>query len=251
MSIHTSGLVPRRLFSSRCELVPSTSVSCRPRQGVGYSLKWQGQGIGCKPVGATHVVGLWRVRARGRGRSVESPLAGLGELPNSRSRRPASDFPFRGSSAESMGRKLRSIDGGGLSSLACRSLGPARSTREKVADVHCGIGSWRGDRRRRVLVLAILKARRRAIAALPGRLRANRSRALGRPRWSWETRRFAVPLAIIDACRMTSPQHSTRLSQGQAAGHVSRSLVAVVRALSSGRAPQDSWSSLSTIPRHR
>jgi hypothetical protein len=28
--------------------------------------------------------------------------------------------------------------------------------REKVADVHCGIGSWRGDRRRRVLVLAIL-----------------------------------------------------------------------------------------------
>jgi len=50
----------------------------------------------------------------------------------------------------------RSIDGGGLSSLACRSLGPARSTREKVADVHCGIGSWRGDPRRRVLVLAIL-----------------------------------------------------------------------------------------------
>ncbi len=35
----------------------------------------------------------------------------------------------------------RSIDGGGLSGLACRSPGPARSTREKVADVHWGIGS--------------------------------------------------------------------------------------------------------------
>jgi len=35
----------------------------------------------------------------------------------------------------------RSIDGGGLSGLACRSPGPARSIREKVADVHCGIGS--------------------------------------------------------------------------------------------------------------
>jgi hypothetical protein len=28
-----------------------------------------------------------------------------------------------------------------LSGLACRSPGPARSTRDKVADVHCGIGS--------------------------------------------------------------------------------------------------------------
>jgi len=28
-----------------------------------------------------------------------------------------------------------------LSGLACRSLGPARSTRENAADVHCGIGS--------------------------------------------------------------------------------------------------------------
>ena len=142
MSIHTSGLVPRRLFSARCELVPSTSVSCRPRQGVGYSLKWQGQGIGCKPVGATHVVGLWRVRARGRGRSIESPLAGLGELPNSRSRRPACDFPFRWSSAESMGRKLRSIDGGGLSSLACRSPGPARSTARR--SLMCTVASAPG-----------------------------------------------------------------------------------------------------------
>ena len=35
----------------------------------------------------------------------------------------------------------RSIDGGGPSGLACRSPGPARSTREKVADVRCGIGS--------------------------------------------------------------------------------------------------------------
>jgi len=34
-----------------------------------------------------------------------------------------------------------SIDGGGLSRLASRSPGPACSTREKVADVHCGIGS--------------------------------------------------------------------------------------------------------------
>ena len=31
----------------------------------------------------------------------------------------------------------RPIDGGRLSGLACRSLEPARSTREKVADVHC------------------------------------------------------------------------------------------------------------------
>ena len=41
-----------------------------------------------------------------------------------------------------------SIDGGGLSGLACRSPGPARSTCEKVADVHCGIGSWGGQRLR-------------------------------------------------------------------------------------------------------
>jgi hypothetical protein len=33
----------------------------------------------------------------------------------------------------------RPIDDGGLSGLACRSPGPARSTREKVADVLCGI----------------------------------------------------------------------------------------------------------------
>ena len=64
----------------------------------------------------------------------------------------------------------RPIDAGGLSGLACRSSGPARSTREKVADVHCGIGlrvrvgqitSWDGgheggDRRRRSFVLPIL-----------------------------------------------------------------------------------------------
>ena len=36
----------------------------------------------------------------------------------------------------------RSIDGGGLSGLACGSSGLARSTREKVADVHCGSGFW-------------------------------------------------------------------------------------------------------------
>jgi hypothetical protein len=36
----------------------------------------------------------------------------------------------------------RSIDGGSLSGLACRSPGPARSTRAEAADVHCGIGSW-------------------------------------------------------------------------------------------------------------
>src|SRR5260370_16595535 len=35
-----------------------------------------------------------------------------------------------------------SIDGGSLSGLACRSPGPARSTRAEAADVHCGIGSW-------------------------------------------------------------------------------------------------------------
>jgi hypothetical protein len=37
----------------------------------------------------------------------------------------------------------RSIDGGGLSGLASRSPGSARSTREKVADVHYGIGLLR------------------------------------------------------------------------------------------------------------
>jgi hypothetical protein len=35
----------------------------------------------------------------------------------------------------------RPIDGGGVTSLACRSPGPDRSTCEKVADVHCGVGS--------------------------------------------------------------------------------------------------------------
>ena len=34
----------------------------------------------------------------------------------------------------------RPIDGGGASGLACRSPGPARSTREEAAHVHCGIG---------------------------------------------------------------------------------------------------------------
>jgi len=40
-----------------------------------------------------------------------------------------------------IGPVRRPIDGGGLSGLACRSPGPARSTREEDADVHCGIGS--------------------------------------------------------------------------------------------------------------
>ena len=40
----------------------------------------------------------------------------------------------------------RSIDGGGLSGLACRSLAPVRSTREEAADVHCGSGFWGGQR---------------------------------------------------------------------------------------------------------
>jgi len=40
----------------------------------------------------------------------------------------------------------RPIDGGGLSGLACRSPGPARSTREDAADVHCGSGFWGGQR---------------------------------------------------------------------------------------------------------
>jgi hypothetical protein len=42
------------------------------------------------------------------------------------------------------GQVRRPIDGGGLSSLACRSPGPVRSTREAAADVHCGSGSWGG-----------------------------------------------------------------------------------------------------------
>src|SRR5215813_6291072 len=36
----------------------------------------------------------------------------------------------------------RPIDGGGLSGLACRSRGRARSAREEAADVRCGSGSW-------------------------------------------------------------------------------------------------------------
>jgi len=80
----------------------------------------------------------------------------------------------------------RSIDGGGLSGLACRSPGPARSTRKKVADVHCGIRllpafrvrvweimsrGWahkRGDRWRRMLVLPTLtlsRSRRTVLCA--------------------------------------------------------------------------------------
>src|SRR6266849_59814 len=43
-------------------------------------------------------------------------------------------------------RVRRPIDGGGLSGLACRSPGPARSTREEAADVHCGSGFWGGQR---------------------------------------------------------------------------------------------------------
>jgi len=35
----------------------------------------------------------------------------------------------------------RPIDGGGVSGLACCSPGPAPSTREETADVHCGGGS--------------------------------------------------------------------------------------------------------------
>ena len=41
-------------------------------------------------------------------------------------------------------RVRRPIDGGGVSGLACRSPGPARSTREEGAHVHCGIGYWGG-----------------------------------------------------------------------------------------------------------
>jgi hypothetical protein len=36
----------------------------------------------------------------------------------------------------------RPIDGDGVSRLACRSPGPAPSTREEAAHVHCGTGSW-------------------------------------------------------------------------------------------------------------
>jgi len=41
---------------------------------------------------------------------------------------------------------LRPIDGSDMSGLACGLLGPARSTREEAADVHCGIGSLGGQR---------------------------------------------------------------------------------------------------------
>jgi hypothetical protein len=53
--------------------------------------------------------------------------------------------PRGGIRADSAGVR-RPIDGGGLSGLACRSLGPARSTREEAADVHCGSGFWGGQR---------------------------------------------------------------------------------------------------------
>jgi hypothetical protein len=50
----------------------------------------------------------------------------------SRRRREASCVPIR-----PVGRP---IDGGGVFGLACRSLGPARSTREEAAHVLCGMG---------------------------------------------------------------------------------------------------------------
>jgi len=42
----------------------------------------------------------------------------------------------------------RPIDGGGASGLACRSRGPARSTREETAHVLCGSGLLGGQRLR-------------------------------------------------------------------------------------------------------
>ena len=53
--------------------------------------------------------------------------------------------PRGGIRADSAGVR-RPIDGGGLSGLACRSPGLARSTREEAADVHCGSGFWGGQR---------------------------------------------------------------------------------------------------------
>ncbi len=53
--------------------------------------------------------------------------------------------PRGGIRADSAGVR-RPIDGGGLSGLASRSPGPARSTREEAADVHCGSGFWGGQR---------------------------------------------------------------------------------------------------------
>jgi hypothetical protein len=38
------------------------------------------------------------------------------------------------------------VDGGGVSGIACRSVGPVRSAREGAADVHCGIGLLGGQR---------------------------------------------------------------------------------------------------------
>ena len=40
----------------------------------------------------------------------------------------------------------RLVDRGGESGIACRSLGPARSTREEAADMRCAVGSWGGRR---------------------------------------------------------------------------------------------------------
>jgi hypothetical protein len=40
----------------------------------------------------------------------------------------------------------RPVDGGGVSGIACRSPGPARSTCEEPANVRCAVGSWGGRR---------------------------------------------------------------------------------------------------------
>jgi hypothetical protein len=42
----------------------------------------------------------------------------------------------------------RSIDGGRLTGLACRSPGSARSIRKQTANVRCDSGSWTGRRPR-------------------------------------------------------------------------------------------------------
>ena len=53
---------------------------------------------------------------------------------------------FPGDMSDAIRPVRQPIEGGGVFGLACRSPGPARSNREEAAHVHCGSGSWGGQR---------------------------------------------------------------------------------------------------------
>src|SRR5262249_13954180 len=84
----------------------------------------------------------------GQSPGAAPPESGAAAPRSDRLRGPADAIvpaPRGGIRADSAGVR-RPIDGGGLSGLACRSPGPACSTREEAADVHCGSGFWGGQR---------------------------------------------------------------------------------------------------------